>query len=175
LRRACDEAASNEVRLVDLLDRPLFLAGGDRNRLEADRAALLEQHLENAPVERAKPEAIDAEQGEAFGRHIAVDAVVVALLGEVADAAKEAVRDARRASAAFGDEIGRLGFEVDLQRFRRPLEDFRQNRSPVEYRSNFSCRPKRARNGALNNPSRVVAPTKVKRGSASRIERAAVP
>ena len=65
-RRALDQAALEQVRLVDVLDRVLLLADRDRERREPDRAAaeLLADRAQDLAVEAVEALVVDLEQVE---------------------------------------------------------------------------------------------------------------
>ena len=65
-RRALDQAALEQVGLVDVLDRVLLLAHRDRERREPDRAAaeLLADRAQDLAVEAVEARVVDLEQVE---------------------------------------------------------------------------------------------------------------
>ena len=65
-RRALEHAQLEQVGLVDVLDRVLLLADGDRERREPDRAAgeLHADRAQDLAVEAVEPELVDLEQLE---------------------------------------------------------------------------------------------------------------
>ena len=123
LRRARDQAAANQIRLVDFFDRAFFLARCDGDRLESDGPPLANQDIKDAPVERAEAVAVDAETRESLERDILVDAIVVVFLREIADATQEAVGDTRRAAAALGDHGRGIRRQFHAERTRRTIQD----------------------------------------------------
>src|SRR5947209_5501004 len=124
-RGALDQAALEEVRLVDFFDRVRLLGDRDRERREADGAAaeLLrdrEQDVAVEPVERGR---VDLEQLERAACDGAADAAVAVDLGVVADPSQEAVGDARRAAGAGGDGEGSVGLDRDAEDLGGTLDD----------------------------------------------------
>src|SRR5688572_2127219 len=128
-----DEPALDEERLVDVLDGALLLADGHRDGLEAHGVGCLEEDREYGAVHAIEPVLVDAEPVEAL-RHVgaaqdepAVErrrlAAPAPVLADVADAAQEAVRVARGAAAAPGEEEGGLFIERAAQDPRGALEN----------------------------------------------------
>src|SRR4051795_12526984 len=87
-RSALDEAFLEQVRLVDVLERVLFLGYDDRQRAEPDRSPveLLADGAQDLAVEPIEPLVVDLEQVERRGGDGLVDRAGVADLGVVADA-----------------------------------------------------------------------------------------
>ena len=69
-RSTGDQAASNEERLRDLLDRLRLLPDGDRDRGQADRSAAeaTAERVEHPPVEPVEAKLVDVEQVEGIPR-----------------------------------------------------------------------------------------------------------
>ncbi len=65
-RRALDQAALQQVRLVDILDRVLLLSDRRGQRGEPHRAAgeLLADRAQDLPVEPIEPDVVDLQQVE---------------------------------------------------------------------------------------------------------------
>src|SRR6266571_5577434 len=116
-RCALQEAELQEVRLVDVLDRVLLLAEGDRERRQADRAAaeLVQDRAQQLPVDALEADRIHLEQRERLARHVIRDHAVVPDLRDVAHAPQDAVRDPRRAARAACDLVGRVVFDLDVE------------------------------------------------------------
>src|ERR671936_1570562 len=95
-RRALDEAELEEVRLVDVLDRLLLLAEGDRERGEPDRPAaeLDRDRFEQVAVGALEADPVDLVELERLERDVERDRALVAHLGDVADTAQDPVGDA---------------------------------------------------------------------------------
>ena len=124
-RRALDEAELQQVRLVDVLDRVRLLAERRGERREADRPAVelvgdRAQQLARLAVEALL---VDLEQLERLARDLGRDRALVAHLGDVAHAAEDAVRDARRAARAPRDLLGGVGRDLDAEDARRAVHD----------------------------------------------------
>jgi len=104
-RRAHEKAAHDEVGLVDVLQRVGLLAERHGKRLETDGPAveLLDDRLQDVSVELVEPLAVHLQQLQGSETDVVTDAPLMAYLGEVADAAKQPVGDARRAARATGD------------------------------------------------------------------------
>src|SRR5215467_337679 len=96
-RRALQEAELQEVRLVDVLDRVRLLAEGRGKGVEPDRAAavLLRDRPQELAVQPFEPRLIDLEQLERLARDGGCDRALVPHLGDIPDAAEDAVTDAR--------------------------------------------------------------------------------
>ncbi len=107
-RRALQEAAHDEVGLVDVHQGVGLLAQRHRQRVEANRSAveLLHDRQQDVAVELVEPFVVDLEQVERGQADLERDRALMAYLGEVAHAAQQAVGDARRA-ARTGGELGR--------------------------------------------------------------------
>src|SRR6185369_3146362 len=133
------EAAADQVRLVDFFDSVGVFAERGGERVDADRPALesFDERDEQAPVHRVEAGGIDAEHVEAGGRDVARDAARRLDLGVVTKTLEQAVRDARRSACALGQkprrgrldlerkargrapyDLGQLLFAVELERVR---------------------------------------------------------
>ena len=99
-RRALDEPELQEVRLVDVLDRVRLLAERDRERRQADRPAAeaLRDRAQQLPVDALQPALVHLVQLQRLARDLDGDGALVPDFGDVADAAEDAVRDARRSA-----------------------------------------------------------------------------
>ena len=116
-RRAVEEADLQQVGLVDVLDRVGLLADRGRQRVHAHRAAaeLLDDREQQLAVDLVEAVGVDLEQRQRVVGHRRGDGAVGAHLGEVAHAAQQAVRDARRAAAAAGDLAGAVVVDRDAE------------------------------------------------------------
>ena len=110
-RRALEEAGLEEVGLVEVLERAAVLAerGGDRADADGTAAELLDDRREDPPVELVEAVLVHLEARQRLARGLEVDLVAAGDLGEVAQAAQQAVGDARRAAAARADLARGLG------------------------------------------------------------------
>ena len=124
--RALQEAELEQIGLVDVLDRLGLLAERDGERREPDRAAA-ELHrrprASSVAVEPLEPGLVDLEQLERLVGDRDRDHARVAHLGDVADAAQDAVRDPRRAARAPGDLVGGVGLDLDAEDPRAAPDD----------------------------------------------------
>ena len=100
-----DEPLLQQVRLVDVFHRVRLFADRARDRLEADGATseLRADRSQNLAIHRVEAECIHLESNERLVGEGRCDDAVPLHLGEVADAAQQAVCDARRAPAAARD------------------------------------------------------------------------
>src|ERR671924_1001372 len=114
-RCALEEPELEQVRLVDVLDGVGLLSDGGSERRQAHRTAaeLLDHRRQDRQVELVESPLVDLEQLEAGASDVARDAAVVTDLGEVADAPKQAVGDARRSPGAPGDLVGAVEINGD--------------------------------------------------------------
>ena len=112
-RRALQEAAHDEVGLVDVHDRVGFLAERHGQRVEPHRPAveLVADGEQDVAVELVEAFVVDLEEVERGQADLARDDALVAHLGEVAHAPQQAVGDPRRAARAGRDLAGRLGVD----------------------------------------------------------------
>ena len=103
-RRAAQEAALQQVGLVDLLDGVRLLAYGVGQRGQPHRAAivLLEDDGEDLPVHPVQTFLVHLEQVQGLARHLRRDAALVAHLGEIPHAFEQPVGYARRPARAQG-------------------------------------------------------------------------
>ena len=145
-RRALEEAELEQVRLVDVLDRLRLLAERDGERREPDRPAaeLLDDAAQELAVEPLEAGAVDLEQRERLLGDLRRDDALVAHLGDVAHAAQDAVRDARRAARAAGDELGGVLVDLDAEDPRRAAHDRRELVGVVEVEAERQARSGRA-------------------------------
>ena len=139
-----------------------------RERVDADRPAaeLVDDGREQRAVHLVEADLVDVEERQRVACDRPVMTAVGAHLGEVADAAQEPVRDARRAARAARD----LGGALALERHRRGSRAERRricssSRLVVEVEAEVA--PKRSRSGEVSSPARVVAPTRVNGWSGS--------
>jgi hypothetical protein len=102
-----------EERLVHVLDRLRFLAERDSERRQTHRAAAepLDHAAQKLAVEALEPGAVDLEQRQRLLGDLRRHGAFVAHLGDVAHAAEDPVRDARRAARAAGDQLRRIVFD----------------------------------------------------------------
>ncbi len=93
-RRALQITLSNQIRLEHILD------GGRREIVNADRSAaeLVDHRLQQLAIHDIKPDRINIEHFQRTIGDRARDPSVRAHLGEIANAAQQAVGDARRAA-----------------------------------------------------------------------------
>jgi hypothetical protein len=173
--RAQDQAALQEEGLVGVLDGVGLLAHALGQRGQPDRLApeAAAQRLEDGPVHLVQAELVHPEEVEALGRRRSVDGAVAPHLGEVADPAQQAVGHAGRAPRALGDPRRPLLVDLDLQDPGRALDDGPQVGRRVEVEAADEAEAVAQR--PETRPVRVVAPTRVKRGRSSRMERAVGP
>src|SRR5438552_3268959 len=115
-RRAGQEAALHEKRLVHLFERTGILAhgGGDGREPDGPAFELLDDRLEDPAVHVVEPELIHVQPFQRLARHVGGDLATGADLGVVAHPLAQAVGDARGAAAAprdLGDarRVGRHG------------------------------------------------------------------
>jgi hypothetical protein len=110
-RRALNEAALDQKRLDDVLDRVARLRERRGNRLDADRAAaiVLGDQREIAAVHRVEPGGVDFEMAERAVGDGAFDGWIASHQREIAHAFQQAPRDAWRAARAPGDFVGAVG------------------------------------------------------------------
>ncbi len=113
--RSLEEAQAAGDRPVDVLDRVGLLADRDGQRRQPHGAApeLLDHAAQQPPVEPLQAGVVDLEQRESLLGDLRGDCSLVAHLGDVADAAKDAVRDPRRAARPTGNELGRVVGDLD--------------------------------------------------------------
>ena len=102
--RALQEAALQQVGLVDVLDGVRLLAYGVGQRGQTHRAAivLLEDDGEDLPVHPVQTFLVHLEQPQGLARHVRRDAALMAHLGEIPDPLEQAVGYARRPARAQG-------------------------------------------------------------------------
>src|SRR4051812_12198650 len=136
-RRALEEAALEQVRLVHVLDRVGLLGDGDRERREPDRAALelLADRAQDVAVEPVEPGVVDLEQVERLLGHIAVDASGVPHLREVAHTLQQAVGHARRPARARGNRARTRTVDLHAEDARRAIHDESQVVGVVEVKA----------------------------------------
>ena len=110
-----DEAGLEEEGFYDVFEGVAFFAHGGGHGVDADGAAFVVAGHDGheAAVEGIEAEVVDAFEGEGLVQHIGCEVAVGADDGEIADAAEEAVGDARGAAGAGGDleERGGIGGE----------------------------------------------------------------
>jgi hypothetical protein len=124
-RGAVEHAQLHEVGLVDFLDGVFFFAEYSGERAYADGAAsiLIEQSTHQAALDFVKTEFIHTEHVQGFAGDIACDASAGADFGEIADAAEQAVGDARSATAAASDFLGAGVLHFNVEDFGGPMKD----------------------------------------------------
>ena len=161
-----------EERLVCLLDGVRLLSDGNGDSGQPDRSAakLGADGLEDFDVHLVQPVRIDFEKAERLHGNWASYHVARLHLRVVAHAPEEIVGYARSASRARGNFQRALAVDADTQLRGRARHDLRQFRRFIETKT--IDQPKRARSGAAIKPIRVVAPTRVNRGSSRRTLRA---
>ena len=123
--KALKESPLEQVRLIDVLDRVLFLPDRDRKRREADGAAaeLLADGAQDLTVEAIEALVVDLEQIESgSGDRLVYDATLPNL-GVVAYALEQAVGDAGSAAAALRDRDRASVVDCHREQLRRPPDD----------------------------------------------------
>ncbi len=119
-------AALEQIRLDDLLKRVGLFAHGGGDGVHARRSATERcgQHFEIPPVERVEAEPVDAFERERLFDDLGGDEAGIVDLRVVADAAQEAIDDARRAAAAPRRQRERLRrIALHLEEARRAARD----------------------------------------------------
>ena len=126
--RPVEEADAHEEGLVDALDRVLFLVDGRGDRADADRAAaeVLDDGREDLAVDVVEAEGVDLHHVQGPLGFFGGDDAVALDVDIVADAAQQAVGDARRAAGPQGDLAGPGVIDLDLEDPGRPLDDLLQ-------------------------------------------------
>ena len=145
-RRALEEAALEQVGLVDVLDRVRLLADGDGERRETDRAAA-EASRRSSRGSRGRAveaELVDASRSSAARATVGVDRAVAAHLGVVAHALEQAVGDARRAARAVGDRARAGGVDRDAEDAGASARRSARGRRGRSGRGGAGCRSGRA-------------------------------
>src|SRR5206468_6017969 len=134
LRRAREEALLDEEGLVDVLNRVALLADGRGERVDPDRPAaeLVDDGEEEGAVHLIEPRLVDVEQGERIARDGPRDPPLGTHLGEVAHAAQQPVRDARRAARTARELGPTVLVEGDAEDRRRAAEDLLEILAPVK-------------------------------------------
>src|SRR5271156_2585007 len=125
---AVEEAELHEVGLVDFLDGVFFLAEAGGGGGGAARAAgiFLDDGEEQVAVDVVEAVLVDAEHGQGVAGDGEVDEALGADFGEIADAAQQAIGDARSAAAAAGD-FSATGFvHFYAENFRGAIDDAQQ-------------------------------------------------
>ena len=127
-RGAQEEAALEQVGLVDVLDRVRLLVDGHRERREPDRAAaeLAADRAEDLAVQAVQALLVDLQQVQRGAGRLGVDDAAAADLRVVAHALEQAVGHARGAAGALGDRPRAGGLDLDLQHARAAGHDPRQ-------------------------------------------------
>jgi hypothetical protein len=87
-------------------------------------------------------------------------------LGEVADPAQQAVRDARGAAGAPCDLVRRVLVDRNAEQLRAARDDARQVLGRIEVEADDVAEARAS--GAVSSPVRVVAPTRVNAGTGMR-------
>ena len=125
-RRALEQAALQQERLVHVFDGLRRLAHRDRERAEPDRPArrTCGTARRGSPGRPCRGRARRPRTARARrARSPSGDRAVGAHLGVVAHALQQAVRDARRAPRAARDLVGAVGLELDAEDRRDPAQD----------------------------------------------------
>src|SRR6185312_4166535 len=127
-RGALDEPLLQQIGLDDLLDHVALVAKRRRHRLDPDRAAavILGDAAQVAAVEPIQSAAVDIEPQQRGVGALGIDLRPSLHGREVADAAQEAHRSARRAAGAAGDLAGAVAPQVEGEDARAAADDQRQ-------------------------------------------------
>src|SRR6476661_1693406 len=99
-RRALEESRLEKVRLVEVLEGAAVLSDGRGDGADADGTAaeFFDDRRQDPPVDLVETVLVHLEPRQSGPRGVAVDRGLLRDLGEVAQAAQEPVRDARRAA-----------------------------------------------------------------------------
>ena len=126
--RAIEHADLHEIRLVNFLDGVFFLAEGGGQGAQADGTTgiFVEQGDHEVAVDFVEAVFIDAEHVQRFAGDFASDAAAGANFGEITRAAKKAIGDARRSTAASGDFFSAGIIHLNVQNFGGAVEDDEQ-------------------------------------------------
>ena len=143
-RRPLQEARLNEVRLVQVFERPPVFTEGRRDRVDPDRSAaeLLDDGCEDATVELVETVLVHLETSERLPCRHEIDLRFAGDLGEVAEPTEQPVGDAWRAAAARSDLAGRVGRDLDPENPRRAHHDPGERLDVVEVET--ECDPETA-------------------------------
>src|SRR5215204_129525 len=114
-RSPLEQAALEQVGLVDVLDRVALLPHGDRERGETDLPAgeVRADRGEDLAVETVQALVVDLEEVERGARGVGVDVSTSMDLGKVAHALEQAIGHTRGAAAALGDRARPRGLDLD--------------------------------------------------------------
>src|SRR5205085_7204544 len=124
-RRALDEPELEQIGLVDVLDRLLFLAERRRKRRESHRSAveLLHDRAQQLACLAIESFLVDLEQRQRLPRVLRCDRPLVTHLRDVAHAPEDPVGDARRPPRAPRNLLGGLLGDLDAENTRRAVND----------------------------------------------------
>src|ERR1700678_4533040 len=158
---AVEQAELHEVGLVDFLDGVFFLAEGGGEGVEADGAAgiFLDDGQEQVAVDVVEAVLVDAEHGQGVAGDGQIDETFSADFSEIADAAEQAIGDARGAAGAAGD-FGAAGFvHFYAEDFRGTFDDQQQILRRIKFQAMDDAEARAQRrhdkSGARGAPMRV--------------------
>lgn len=136
-RGACDESELDEIGFVDFFDGAHFFSDDSGDRLDASRTAseFLDERAKNMMVGRFESEVIDFKEIECFFGGSGVDGVVSVHLSVIADAFENAIGDARRLSAGFGDDVRAFFIELNTEDARGTLHDLLDFHRFIEFQA----------------------------------------
>src|SRR6266702_3677898 len=155
-RGAVDQADLHEVGLVHLFDGVFFFGEHGGERAEADGAAgiFIEQREHEIAVHFVEALGVDAQHLQGFLRDRARDAPGRAHFRKIARAAQQAIGDARRAAAAARDFFSATFVHLDVQNFRRAVNDDQQIRRLVKIQPVHDAEPRAQRRGNQSRAGR---------------------
>ena len=127
-RRPLEEAELEEIRLVDVLDRVRLLSKRNRERRETHGAAteLVGHGREQLAICALEARLVDLQQLERLSRDVEGDRARVADLGNVANPAKDSVRNPGRSASSSCDLVSGAGVDLDAEDPRRAAHDRRE-------------------------------------------------
>src|SRR6266567_1191457 len=148
-RGAVDQADLHEVGLVHLFDGVFFFGEHGGEGAEADGAAgiLVQQRKHQVAVHFVEALRVHTQHLQCFLRHRARDTARRAHFRKIARAPQQAVGDARRSAAAARDFFGAAFVHLDIQNFRRAVNDDQQIRRLVKIQPVHDAEPRAQRRG----------------------------
>src|SRR6202521_258393 len=148
-RGAVDHADLHEVGLVHLFDGVFFFGehGGQRSQADWPARIFIEQRDHQFAVHFVQAALVDAQHLQRFLRDRARDTARRAHFRKIARAPQQSVRDARRAAAAARDFFAAAVVHLDVQNFRRAVNDDQQIRRLVEIQPVHDAKPRAQRRG----------------------------
>ena len=114
---------------------------------------------------RSRPSAVHLHQGQRIFGHVGRDRAGVAHFCDVADAAQDAVGDARRPAGATRDLVRGVVVDLDGEDARRAAHDRGELVALVVAQA--ECHAEAVAKRVVSRPVRVVAPTRVNGGRSS--------